>query len=91
MKRVVPTFLVAGTVVLLTASFGLAEYAAAGASDFPYFQLGCLVVGGLVIISLKHRFEKMYAGEAVGAFALYTVFVALFTSPVIDAIKLAVS
>jgi len=91
MKRVVPTFLVAGTVVLLTASFGLAEYAAAGVSDFPYFQLGCLVVGGLVIISLKHRFEKMYAGEAVGAFALYTVFVALFTSPVIDAIKLAVS
>jgi hypothetical protein len=33
----------------------------------------------------------MYTGEAVGAFALYTVFVALFTSPVIDAIKLIVS
>jgi len=29
----------------------------------------------------------MYTQEAVGAFALYTVLVALFTNPVIDTLK----
>jgi hypothetical protein len=29
----------------------------------------------------------MYTNEAVGAFALYTILIALFTSPVIDAVK----
>jgi hypothetical protein len=57
-------------------------------SDFhDYFQLGSLIVGGLIIISLKNKYERMYASETVGAFALYTVLIALFTNPVIDAIK----
>jgi hypothetical protein len=29
----------------------------------------------------------MYTGEVVGAFALYTIMIALFTAPVIDAVK----
>jgi hypothetical protein len=29
----------------------------------------------------------MYTSETVGVFALYTVLIALFTNPVIDAIK----
>jgi len=91
MKRVISTVLVTGVVILLTATFGFAEYTATGSSNFPYFQLGCLIVGGLIIVSLKHKYERMYAGEAVGAFALYTIFVALFTSPVIDAIKTIVN
>jgi hypothetical protein len=91
MKKTLSTIIVAGFVVLLTATFSFAEYAAAGVSSFPYFQLGCLIVGGLIIISLKHKFEKMYMGEVVGAFALYTVLIALFTSPVIDAVKSLVS
>jgi hypothetical protein len=33
----------------------------------------------------------MYTGETVGAFALYTVLIALFTNPVIDAVKNMVS
>lgn len=32
----------------------------------------------------------MYTGEGVGAFALYTVLIALFTNPVIDVIKTVV-
>jgi hypothetical protein len=32
----------------------------------------------------------MYTGEVVGAFALYTVLIALFTNPVIDTIKIMV-
>jgi hypothetical protein len=91
MKKTLGTMAVAATVVLLTATFSFAEYAAAGAGNFPYFQLGALIVGGMIIISMKQKFEKMYANEAVGAFALYTVLIALFTNPVIDAVKTLVS
>ncbi len=91
MKKQLATVTVAMVVVLLTASFSFAEYAVAGVGNFPYFQLGCLIIGGMIIISLKHKYEKIYANEAVGAFALYTVLVALFTNPVVDAVKNLVS
>ena len=91
MKKTLGTMMVAAMVILLTATFSFAEFAASGGSEFPYFQLGCLIVGGMVIISLKHKYEKMYAGEVAGAFALYTVLVALFTAPVIEAIRTIVS
>jgi hypothetical protein len=87
MKKTVGTLMVAGIVVILTATFGFAEFAAAGASEFPYFQLGCLIVGGLIIVSLKLKFDEMYATEAAGAFALYTVLIALFTGPVIEMVR----
>ncbi len=91
MKRTIETIMVVAVVVLLTATFGFAEYAAAGVGDFPYFQLGTLIVGGLVIVSLKQKYERIYTQEAIGAFALYTVLVALFTNPVINALKELVS
>jgi len=91
MKKTLSTMLIAVFVVLTTASFGYAEYTAAGGSTFPYFHMGCLIIGGLIIISLKHKYEKMYLSEAVGSFALYTVLIALFTSPVIDALRTIVS
>ena len=87
MKKTIGTMAVAALVILLTATFSFAEFAATGGSEFPYFQLGCLVVGGLIIISLKYKFEKMYASEAAGAFALYTVLIALFTTPVIETVR----
>jgi hypothetical protein len=91
MKKTLGTMAVAAAVVLLTATFSFAEYAMAGVGNFPYFQLGSLIVGGLIIISLKNKYEKMYTSETVGIFALYTVLIALFTNPVIDAIKTMVS
>jgi hypothetical protein len=91
MKKTIGTMAVTAAVVLMTATFSFAEFAAAGAGSFPYFQLGALIVGGLIIISMKHKYEKMYTNEAVGAFALYTVLMALFTNPVIDAVKTLVS
>jgi len=91
MKKTLGTMMVTAAVVLLTATFSFAEYTAAGASNFPYFQLGCLIVGGLILVSLKKKYEKMYTAEVVGAFALYTILMALFTNPVIDAVKNIVS
>jgi FtsH-binding integral membrane protein len=91
MKKTLATMMVAAAVVLLTATFCFAEYTAAGVANFPYFQLGCLIVGGLILVSLKRKFEKMYAGEVVGAFALYTILMALFTNPVIDMVKTIVT
>jgi FtsH-binding integral membrane protein len=91
MKKTLTTTLVAAAVVLLTASFSFAEYAAAGVTNFPFFQLGCLIIGGLIMVSLKRKYEKMYVGEVVGVFALYAVLMALFTSPVIEAVKTFVS
>jgi FtsH-binding integral membrane protein len=91
MKKTLATTIVAAAVVLLTATFSFAEYATAGVINFPFFQLGCLIVGGLVIVSLKRKYDKMYIGEVVGIFALYTILMALFTSPVIEAVKTIMS
>jgi FtsH-binding integral membrane protein len=91
MKKTLATTVVAAAVVLLTATFSFAEYATAGVTNFPFFQLGCLIVGGLIMVSLKRKYEKMYVGEVVGIFALYTILMALFTSPVIEAVKTIVS
>jgi FtsH-binding integral membrane protein len=91
MKKTLGTMMVAAVVVLLTATFGFAEYAAAGEAAFPYFQLGCLVIGGLMLVQLKRKYNKMYTTEAVGAFALYTLLMALFTNPVIEMVKTIVT
>jgi len=91
MKKTIGTMMVAAAVVLLTATFCFAEYAAAGVASFPYFQLGCLIVGGLILVSLKRKYDKMYVGEVVGAFALYTILMALFTNPVIEMVKTIVT
>ncbi|MHB8138424.1 MAG: hypothetical protein ACYDGO_08575 [Smithellaceae bacterium] len=48
----------AAAVVLLTATFGFAEYPATGATYFPYFLLGCPIAGGLIIDSLKQTSIK---------------------------------
>jgi FtsH-binding integral membrane protein len=91
MKKTLGTMMAAAAVIFLTATFSFAEYATAGVTNFPFFQLGCLIVGGLVIVSLKRKYDKMYVGEVVGIFALYTILMALFTSPVIEAVKTIMS
>jgi hypothetical protein len=87
MKKTLATILMVGFVILMTAGFGFAEYTMGGGENFPHFQLGCLIIGGLIMISLKQKFQKIYATEVAGAFALYTLYIALFTSPVMEAIK----
>jgi hypothetical protein len=91
MKKIFQTLIMAAFVVLATASFGYAEYIATSADNFPYFQFGCLILGSLIITSLKHKYSSIYLSEAIGSFALYTILVALFTAPVINALKALVS
>ena len=91
MKRTLQTLIVSVFVVLITASFAFAANAVTGNGNFPYFNLGCLIMGGLTIVSLKYRYQKMYLSEAIGSFALYAVLVALFTAPVIESVKTLVS
>ena len=91
MKKTLGTIMAAAAVILLTATFSFAEYAAAGTTNFPFFQLGCLIVGGLIMVSLKRKYKEMYVEEVVGIFALYTILMVLFTNPVIEAVKTFVS
>lgn len=91
MKRMIQTFFLVVFVILTTASFSFAQFSAAGGSSFPFFHLGCLIVGGLIIVSLKQKYTKIYLSEAIGSFALYTVLVAFFTVPVVDALKTLIS
>ena len=85
-KSTISTILLSAFIVLITSSFGYASYEAAP-NNFPYFHFGCLVMGGLIITSLKTKYNKLRLSEAVGSFALYSVLIALFTSPVVNAIK----
>jgi len=91
MKKTIKKLVLAIFVVLVTATFGFAEYAATGVSEFPYFQLGCLIVGAMMIISLKQKYPKIYNAELIGVFTMYTILIALFTAPVFNAIKTLVS
>lgn len=87
MKKMMQTILLTIFVVLVTASFSYAEFSAMGNGNFPFFHLGCLMVGGLIIISLKRKYRKLYMSEAISSFALYALMVSIFTSPVVDALK----
>jgi len=87
MKKTLSTLMLTAVVVLITATFSFAEYSAAGAENFPYFHLGALIVGGMIIVSLKQKYQRLYMSEAMGSFAMYAVLVALFTSPVAQAVK----
>jgi FtsH-binding integral membrane protein len=91
MKRMMQTIFLVAFIILTTASFSYAQFSATGNNSFPFFHLGCLIVGGLIIVSLKRKYSKLYLSEAIGSFALYTVLVALFTAPVVDALKTLIS
>ncbi|MCE5211513.1 MAG: hypothetical protein LLG40_08165 [Deltaproteobacteria bacterium] len=87
MKKVMQTTLLTAFVILVTASFSYAQFSVTGNTNFPFFHLGCLIVGGLIIVSLKRKYSKLYMSEAIGSFALYALLVSIFTAPVVDALK----
>jgi len=87
MRKLMQTTLLTAFVVLVTTSFSYAQYSVTGDANFPFFHLGCLIVGGLIIISLKRKYTKLYMSEAIGSFALYALLVSIFTAPVVDALK----
>jgi len=89
MKKHLTTIVTAIAVILITITFGIAEGMATTnvGTGFPYFHLGSLIIGGLTIVSLQQKYPKLRMSESIGSFALYTVLVALFTSPVAEFIK----
>ncbi len=87
MRKLLQTTLLTAFVLLVTASFSYAQFTVTGNADFPFFHLGCLMIGGLIIVSLKRKYSKLYMSEAIGSFALYTLMVSIFTAPVVDALK----
>ncbi len=87
MKKIVQTAFLTAFVILVTVSFSYAQFSVTGNDNFPFFHLGCLIVGGLIIVSIKRKYNKLYMSEAIGSFALYSVLVSIFTSPVVDALK----
>lgn len=91
MKKTIGTLITGITVLAVTAGAAIAGTSTFGEGSFPYFQFGCLLIGGLLITSLKAKYDKIYTSEAVGSFALYTVLISLFTSPVIEMVKNIVS
>ncbi len=91
MKKIMQTGLLVGFIVLITATFSFAQFSATGDAGFPFFHFGCLIIGGLIIVSLKRKYDKLYLSEAIGSFALYTILIALFTAPVVDALKTLIS
>lgn len=78
MKKYMQTALLVGFIVLTTATFGFAQFSAGPESAFPFFHLGCLMIGGLIIVSLKRKYDKLYLSEAIGSFA-FTPFWWLFS------------
>lgn len=85
--NVVEAWIVAGFAFVTTASFTYMEFVTSLEGQFPFFHLGCLSVGALVIVSLKRRYDKIYISEAVGAFALFAILLSLFTVPVAEALR----
>jgi hypothetical protein len=89
MKKNLTTIMTAIAVILITATFGIAEgmSTANAGINFPYFHLGALIIGGLTIVSLQQKYPKLRMSETVGSFALYTIMVSLFTIPVSQFIR----
>jgi len=87
MKKMMQIALLIGFIVLTTATFTFAQFSAAPGESFPFFHFGCLIIGGLIIVSLKRKYDKLYLSEAIGSFALYTTLIAIFTAPVVDTLK----
>jgi hypothetical protein len=78
-------------VILCTSGFGYAVQTGVTEGNFPFFQIGCIFLGGLIISSIKARYRGFYTSEAIGCVALYTILISLFTEPVINTIKALVS
>lgn len=73
-------------IAMSATAFAYVQYTSAILEGFPYFHLGCIIVGGVMLISLKNKYSRIYLTEAIGAFALFTITVSLSTPPVMEMI-----
>ena len=50
-------------------------------NNFPFIHLIALVVGGIILLIVKRKYQKIRIIELIGIFILYFILVALFTEP----------
>ena len=58
---------------------------------FPFVHLVALIIGGVILLILRRKYQKMRTRELIIIFVLYAVLVALFTNQVMDLIKKLIS
>jgi hypothetical protein len=52
--------------------------------NFPFIHLIALVVGGIILLIVKRKYQKIRIIELIIIFILYFILVALFTEPVLN-------
>ena len=74
-------------VFLTTLQFSYFGFRTAGGDWHLMAQVAALVFGGLLLMSLEYRYRKIGFTGAVIAFALYTLLVAMYSKPVVEALQ----
>ena len=74
-------------VFLTTLQFSYFGFRVAGGDLYLMAQVAALAIGGLLLVSLEHRYRKIGFAGAVIAFALYTLLVTLYSKPVVGALQ----
>ena len=59
--------------------------------NFPFIHLIALVVGGIILLIVKRKYQKIRIIELIGIFILYFILVALFTEPVLNLVRKLIS
>jgi hypothetical protein len=54
---------------------------------FPFAHLIALAVGGIILFTLKQKYQKIRIIELIIIFILYTILVGLFTVPAQDFVR----
>ena len=81
MKKTLSTLIFPAVVVLITATFSFAEYAAAGAGSFPTSTWGLSLWAGSPSVA-EAEVREALPQRGRWQLPMYAVMVALFTSPV---------
>jgi hypothetical protein len=59
--------------------------------NFPFIHLIALIVGGIILLIAKRKYQKLRIIEMIGIFILYFILVALFTDQVINLARKLIS
>ncbi len=60
-------------------------------NNFPLIHLIALIIGGIILLIIKRKYQKLRIIEMIGIFILYFILVAIFTDPVINIARKIIS